>query len=157
MKKLIQLSILCLIITLSACKKNDTSNINPASPTAGANLSQRSQNGSAGIELVYYDSTLFKMNLKQFSDQTAASLLAHNTSINILYEATGFKTVTDAIQGDGYNPIWREVDIKFNTGFTPHQFYRDDAVLSAASGAHPEITLIYTNEVYRCDIIQQNK
>src|SRR5947207_670403 len=132
MKRIIQIAIAGVLI-FTACKKDESINSSPAS--SGQNtIQQRSQNGSAGIELVYYDSMLFKMNLYQLSDKAAASLLAHNASINILYEAAGYKTVTDAIQGDGYNPIWREVDIVFNSGFAPHQFYRDDAILDAASG-----------------------
>src|SRR5438105_1147850 len=121
MKKIIGMGIACMIM-LAACTKNETGDMNP--PSANTNdLAQKSSNGSAGIELVYYDSMLFKMNIYQLSDQAAASELAHNHSINILYEADGYRTVTDAIQKDGYNPVWREVDIVFNSGFAPHQFY----------------------------------
>jgi hypothetical protein len=30
--------------------------------------------------------------------------------------------VIDAIQGEGFNPLWHQVLIVFNQGFTPHQF-----------------------------------
>jgi hypothetical protein len=59
--------------------------------------------------------------------------------------------VLDAIQKDGFNPLWQEVEITFNPGHPAHQFYRDDAVLAAADAG--EITLHYTNEVYRCSVI----
>jgi hypothetical protein len=153
MKKVIQLALAGLVV-LAACKKTDMQN--PANVKAGqTNLS--STNGRAGVINIYYDHQLFMMNLNPYSAQAAASLLANNKSINILYESDGFITVTDAIQTDGYNPVWQEVDIVFNTGFTPHQFFRDDDIEAAASGANPEITLVPTNEVYRCDIIEKSK
>ena len=60
----------------------------------------------------------------------------------------------DAIQGEGMNPLWHQVLIVFNDGFTPHQFTSEDEVLAAAAGADPEITLVPTDEVYRCSIVR---
>jgi hypothetical protein len=165
MKTIISMSVACALL-LAACSKNELKDTKPATATTNSHQlrSAHSTNGSAGVELVYYDSMLVKMNAMQLSDQAAASILAHNSTFNILYESDAtlqgggaFVTVTDAIQGDGYNPIWREVDIVWNSGVTPHQFYSDDQVLAAASGSNPEITLVYTNEVYRCDILQHTK
>jgi hypothetical protein len=163
MKKIIMV-VIALTAVFAACKKSEVNPASPAGTTATTSSQEarnasaaRSSNGSAGIELVYYDSMLVKMNLNPFSDQAAQNLLANNKSINKLYEADGFVTVTDAIQGDGYNPAWQEVDIVFNSGFTAHQFYSDNEVLNAAAGAHPEITLVPTQEVYRCAIIQHTK
>ena len=59
----------------------------------------------------------------------------------------------DAIQGDGFNPLWQQVLIVFNAGFTPHQFTEDEAVKAAAAGANPEITLVVTDEMYRCSVV----
>ena len=59
----------------------------------------------------------------------------------------------DAIQGDGFNPLWLQVLIVFNPGFTPHQFHSDTEVEAAAAGANPEITLVVTDEVYRCAVV----
>jgi hypothetical protein len=149
------------IILLAGCNK---SGVAPAATNSKANMGVHSKNslasnpnGVGGVENIYYDGQLFMMNLKPFTDQPASSLLAHNKSINILYEADGFTTVTDAIQADGYNPVWQEVDIVFNNGVTPHQFLSDTDVLAAASGPNPTITLVPTNEIYRCDIIQHTK
>jgi hypothetical protein len=160
MKTIINLALVGMIL-LTGCKKTDMQAPAAAGTKSNAGMSTKgnlsSTNGSAGIELIYYDAQLFKMNLYQLSAQAAASQLAHNKSINILYEAEGFVTVTDAIQADGYNPVWQEVDIVFNTGFTPHQFLSDTEVESAAAGTNPEITLVPTDEVYRCDILQHTK
>jgi hypothetical protein len=156
-KIVVSIGIACVVL-LASCNKDEIRPYNDPGPSPSTQQHLRSNtNGSAGIELVYYDSMLVKMNLKEMSSQSATSLIAHNGAINVLYEADGFNTVTDAIQGDGYNPIWRVTDIIWNPGFTPHQFYRDDAVIAAASGPNPEITLVVTNEVYRCDIIQHTK
>jgi hypothetical protein len=149
------------IILLTGCNK---SGVAPAPTNSKTNMGVHSKtnlasnpNGVGGVENVYYDGQLFMMNLKPFTDQPASTLLANNKSINILYEADGFITVTDAIQNDGYNPVWQEVDIVFNNGVTPHQFLSDNDVLAAASGPNATITLVPTNEIYRCDIIQHTK
>jgi hypothetical protein len=97
------------------------------------------------------------MNLMELSEQASEKILTNNKAINLLYEADGFITVIDAIQGDDYNPIWREVGIEFNAGFAPHQFYNDEEILAAASGTNPEITLEPTDEIYRCAVIEPTK
>ena len=64
----------------------------------------------------------------------------------------------DAIQGEGFNPLWRQNLITFNQGFTPHQFTSEDEVLAAAEGPNPEITMIVpTDEVYRCSVVGPKK
>jgi hypothetical protein len=152
MKNIIKLAIACTLV-FTACKKDELPETKPAPETAKGD--QRSNmNGSDGIELVYYDGMLVKMNSYELSEQAAERILDHNKSLNILYEADGFITVTDAIQGDEYNPLWQEVEIEFNSGFTPHQFFDDEAILEAAEGTNPEITLVPTDEVYRCSILQ---
>lgn len=117
-----------------------------------------SSNGSAGQTPAYYDSQLFTINLMMLSSNASISQLQHNGSINIIYESDGglpdnqpFIPVLNAIQTDGFNPIWQEVQIVFNSGFTPHQFGSDDQINAAAAAG--EITLIPTNDVYRCSVV----
>lgn len=148
------------IILLAGCNK---SGVAPSATKTNMNLNSTktlsSTNGSAGIINIYYDGQLFMMNLKPFTDQPASVILANNKSINILYESDGFITVTNAIQGGGpgYNALWQEVDIVFNPGFTPHQFLSDNDIIPASQGNNPEITLVPTTEIYRCDILQHTK
>ena len=140
---------LACIVMFAACKKDGMA---PAKSNLGQkNLS--SSNGSSSVELIYYDGQKFMMNLMPL-DQSGSKLLTHNTQINNLYEADGFITVTDAIQADGYNPIWQEVDITFVT-ISPKQFLSDNDVLAAQAAG--QITLTPTGEMYRCDIIQKSK
>src|SRR5438445_11861340 len=117
-----------------------------------------STNGSAGDMPALYDGHLFTINFKQEPVGGEAALLAHNGSINTIYmsdqaEAAGvtFTSVLDAIQGDGFNPLWQEVQIVFSPGNTPHQLTSDTAI--AAAAASGEITLNPTDEVYRCSVV----
>ena len=61
-----------------------------------------------------------------------------------------FVSVLDAIQGDGFNPLWREVQVVFKTA--PCQQYKSDTAILAAAAAHA-ISLQPTNELYRCSVI----
>ena len=119
----------------------------------------RSMNGAAGQMPAFYDGELFTVNMKEQPENASAALIAHNGSINQIYasndldDAQDFIPVLDAIQGDGFNPLWRQNLIVFNAGFTPHQFHSDTEVLAAAAGPKPEITIVATDEVYRCSVV----
>jgi hypothetical protein len=121
---------------------------------------QGSPKGAAGQMPAFYDGELFTVNM--FEVPASDPLIDHNSSINIIYatndldEEQDFAPVLDAIQGDGFNPLWIQVLIVFNAGFAPHQFVSDVEVEAAASGANPEITLIVTDEVYRCAVVGGN-
>ena len=126
--------------------------------TGGAALAaQGSPNGAATQRPVFYEGRRVTVNM--FEVPASEALLKHNHSINTIYasndldEEQDFLSVIDAIQGEGFNPLWHQVLIVFNQGFTPHQFVSEDQVLAAAAGAHPEITLVSTDEVYRCSIV----
>ena len=123
--------------------------------TGGAALAgQGSPNGSASQRPVFYDGGEVTVNMFEVP---ASALLDSNRSINTIYatndldEEQDFLSVIDAIQGDGFNPLWHQVLFAFNPGFTPHQFLSDDEVLAAAAAG--EITLDSTDEVYRCSIV----
>jgi len=129
--------------------------------TASTNVSAAdgSMNGAAGQMSAFYDGAQFTVNMKEMPAGAEGSLLPKDASINTIYasndldEEQDFIPVIDAIQGDGFNPLWQQVLIVFNPGFTPHQFVSDEQVLAAAAGANPEITLDVTDEVYRCSVV----
>jgi hypothetical protein len=118
-----------------------------------------SRNGAAGQMPAFYEGKLFTINSKELAEHASASLIARASSINEIYatndldEEQDFIPVIDAIQGEGFNPLWRQILIVFNPGFTPHQFFSADEVEDAAAGANPEITLVETDEVYRCSVV----
>src|SRR5438128_5889444 len=90
-------------------------------------------NGSAGDMPAYYDGQLFTINFKELPPGGEGANLQHNGSINFIFMSDGglpgnqpFISVLDAIQGDGFNPLWQEVQITFNPGQTPFQLTSDD-------------------------------
>ena len=103
----------------------------------------------------FYDGNQVTINI--FEVPSSETLLAHNKSLNTIYvtndldEEQDFAPVIDAIQGDGFNPLWHQVLIVFNAGFAPHQFLSDEEVLAAAAAG--EITLVETDEVYVCAVV----
>jgi hypothetical protein len=103
----------------------------------------------------FYDGNQITINL--FELPSSETLLASNTSVNTIYatndldEEQDFAPVIDAIQGDGFNPLWHQVLIVFNAGFAPHQFLSEEEVLAAAAAG--EITLVETDEVYVCSVV----
>lgn len=130
-----------------------------ASSRASAPSTGGSTKGAAGEMPAYYDGQLFTINSVELPEDASAATIASDQSLNEIYatndldEEQDFLPVVDAIQGDGFNPLWRQNLIAFNPGFTPHQFVSDEEVIAAAKGANPEITLIPTDEVYRCAVV----
>jgi hypothetical protein len=126
---------------------------------ASVALAQGSTNGAAGQMPAFYEGELVTVNMKEMPDNAAGSLIGKNPSVNTIYasndldEEQEFMPVIDAIQGEGFNPLWQQVLIVFNEGFTPHQFVSEAQVLAAAAGPDPEITLNVTDEVYRCSVV----
>jgi len=114
-------------------------------------------NGAGTQRPVFYEGKQVTVNM--FEVSASETLLENNPNINTIYasndldEEQDFLSVIDAIQGEGFNPLWHQLLIVFNTGFTPHQFVSEDQILEAAAGANPEITLVSTDEVYRCSIV----
>jgi len=129
-------------------------------PAQEAATAQRggSVKGAGGQMPAYYDGRLITINSVEISD-VAADHVGSNPSHNNIYvtndldDPQDFNPVIDAIQGDGFNPLWEQFKIVFNTGVTPHQFFSDEEVLAAAAGSRPEITLVDTKEVYRCSVV----
>src|SRR2546427_12286089 len=123
-----------------------------------------SLNGSAGTMPAFYDGTLFTINFKELPSGGEAANLTHNGSINTIYmcdacegqlpEGASFVSVIDAIQGDGFNPLWQEVQIVFNTS-APQQFTSDNDIIAAANAG--QITLTPTTEVHRCSVLGPKK
>ena len=125
--------------------------------TGSAALAAGGENGAGSKRPVFYEGKLVTVNM--FEVPGEGSILPKNPSTNTIYasndldEPQAFNSVIDAIPGDGFNPLWHQVFIVFNQGFAPHQFVSEAQILAAAAGAHPEITLVSTDEVYRCSVV----
>jgi hypothetical protein len=124
-----------------------------------------SANGSGGDMPAMYDCQGFTINFKQLKDTSASALQQHNGSINTIYmcdqcEAAGmmFPSVLDAIQGEGFNPLWVEVQVVFNVPITAEllQGLCSDDLINAAADAGM-ISLMPTDELYRCSVVGPKK
>jgi len=168
-------ALLMLCLSTGACQKNGA--MAPTAPEMGAARTAAAPNaasalsavstaaaspnasvhGAAGQRPVYYDGTLFTANM--FEVPASDAILAQNPNFNEIYatndldDEQDFISVINAIQGDGFNPLWHQNLIHWNAGFTPHQFTSDDEVLNAAKGSNPEITIESTDEIYRCSVV----
>jgi hypothetical protein len=118
-----------------------------------------SMNGRAGTMPAFYDDQLFTINFKELPSGGEAAVLAHNKSINTIYMSDDcmpggemFVSVLDAIQGDGFNPLWQEVQIVFDNPAFPCQQLTSDTDIGAAADAGL-VTLEPTDEVYRCSVV----
>jgi len=151
-----------LSISLSACQQDG--GMSPTGPSAGSQTNgllaaQASVNGAGGQMPAYYDGELFTVNMKEQSEAANAAIIGGNQNLNEIYasndldEEQDFIPVINAIQGEGFNPLWHQILIVFNEGFTPHQFVSEDEIEAAAAGRNPEITLVETDEVYRCSVV----
>ena len=119
-----------------------------------------SSNGSASAIPAYYDGEIFTIQFVEFSPQAEKSLLQHNQSLNFIFQSdpglpggAPFISVIDAIPGDGFNPIWEEIQITFTPGHTPRQLFSDNEIAAAVDAG--EITLELTGEVYWCPVVGQ--
>ncbi len=115
-------------------------------------------NGVGGAMPAYYDGVVRTINFKLLPERAQVALHTHNKSFNIVYQSDPglpggeeFISVLDAVPGDGFNPIWEEVQITFTEGHTPRQLYSDTEILAAVGNG--EITLSDTDEMYRCSVI----
>jgi hypothetical protein len=138
---------------LTAPSANQTSSTTMGQAN-GVITAEGSTKGAAGQMPAFYDGALFTVNVKEMKPD-----LSRNPSVNKIYvsndldEEQDFIPVINAIQGDGFNPLWLQILIVFNPGFTPHQFVSDEQIEAAAAGANPPITLVNTGEVYRCSVV----
>ena len=122
----------------------------------------QSTKGHATDMPAYYDAKLFTINFMELSPDAERSAIAHNSAINKIFRSDAglpggqpFISVLDAIQGDGFNPLWREFQITFTSGHTPRQLTSDTEVAAAVGSG--EITLRATDEVYICSVVGSKK
>src|SRR5438876_5942419 len=126
--------------------------------TLVAGVRAASTKGNASVIPAYYDANLLNIQFVEFSATAEKQLLAHNSGLNFIYQSDPglpggqpFISVIDAIPGDGFNPIWEEVQITFTAGHTPRQLFSDTEIESAFDAG--EITLTFTGEVYWCPVV----
>jgi len=99
--------------------------------------SLRPEHHGSGTDMpAYYDGKLFTINFMELSPDAERSAIAHNSAINKIFRSDPglpggqpFISVLDAIQGDGFNPLWREFPDRVHHGTTlPRQLTSDNDV-----------------------------
>ncbi len=159
MKKITTIIAAATLLLAASCSKTEMQS--PTGATNNVTGTPKNIHGIGSAIPAYYDSVIFTILFVEFSPNAASNLIAHNPSINFIYQSDNglpnnqpFISVIDAIPGDGMNPVWREAQIVFNANYTPHQLYSDTEVLSAAASG--EITLTMTDEVYWCPVLHHH-
>lgn len=122
-------------------------------------LARSASAGPPATMPAYYDGKLFTINFTELPHGGETATELHNKSKNTIYRCDsctfGFISVLDAIQGDGFNPLWEEVQISFKDGVAPHQFFSDNEVINAY--ANNQIDLTDTEEMYICAVLGPKK
>ena len=114
-------------------------------------------NGAAGEIPAFFAGRSVTINVNELSETAAASIIAHNKNLNIIYvtndldEPQEFTPVINAVPTQGMNALWLQVKIEFNAGVTPRQFTSEADILAAVKAG--DITLINTGEVYRDSVV----
>jgi hypothetical protein len=154
--------IICGMLVVSSFSGRDMAVPRPNLKSTPVPPAPKDIHGISSAIPAYYDGKIFNIIFVEFPPKAEATLILKNPGINFIYQSDPglpggqpFISVIDAIPTDGMNPVWREVQITFNTGFTPRQLYSDNEVLAAAAGLNPEISLTFTSEVYYCPIVGQ--
>lgn len=125
--------------------------------TAPPVASHGNPNGAAGEIPALFNGQSVTINVNQLSDTAAASIIAHNKQLNVIYvtndldETQNFTPVINAVPGQNFNALWIQIRISFNPGVAPQQFTSEADILAAAKAG--QITLINTGEVYRDSVV----
>lgn len=137
----------------SAAALSQPSSAQSALPLA----SQGNPNGAAGEIPAFFNGQSVTINVNQLSDNAAASIIAHNKQLNVIFvtndldQTQNFAPVINAVPGQNFNALWIQIKISFNPGVTPQQFTSEAEILAAAKAG--QITLINTGEVYRDSVV----
>lgn len=120
--------------------------------------------GKPQVITALYDANEFQITLTEMPENATEALLAHNKSINHIYvvedseedeeDLEAFTPVLDAIQGDGFNPLWQEVRVIFTDPASTQQslgLFSDNDIADANTAG--TISLQPQQEIYRCSVI----
>ena len=109
------------------------------------------ENGRASAMLGFYDCEQHVILHKDISEGAAAALAAHNGQLNTIFIFPDGSNldVVDAIQTEGFNPLWQEVEVTWNV--TPYLLCSDDQIFDAEMRG--DVTLTSTGELESCPVV----
>jgi hypothetical protein len=107
--------------------------------------------GRATAMLGWYDCEQHVILHKDISEGAAAALAAHNGQLNTIFIFPDMSNldVVDAIQTEGFNPLWQEVEVTWNV--TPYLLCSDDQIFEAEMRG--DVTLTTTGELESCPVV----
>jgi hypothetical protein len=151
--KALSIATLAVGLFLASCSKNDE--MQPSGTTAdGMRVTLISHDGTVdGTMRAFVDGQGSNYMYRMYTHQASAGMLQQGIA-NVIYTYPSttlshgepeMKAVLSTMpMGNG---LYREMNIVFQPGVTPMQFFKDEAVMEALS-AH-QISLVSTNTVYR--------
>ncbi len=122
----------------------------------GINPDPDATRGDTVTTSVYIQEKLVRAFLLGLTQNEISYVVGKHVPVSTIYSYSNlhmpaqFLPLTDDI---ATNPIWREIDIVFNPGFTAHQFTSVDELNAALHATNPEISLVNTDFYYRYTII----
>jgi hypothetical protein len=101
------------------------------------------ERGRASAMPGYFDCEIHTILHKDIPEKAAEALAEHNAQVNLLFvfpeDDSVNLMVVDAIQGPGYNPLWQEVEVTWNTTPLSRVLCRPDIRGCRKGGPEPRV------------------
>lgn len=152
------LSILAITCILVSCNKNEIEELEARKTTAThkaltiEDSDGRSVRNMTPIQ-VFFQWHAFTVMLTRAIDEPVVFNAPEKREPNEIFvydneSSSRFRPVISALADPGTYMLWREMQIIFNPGFEPRQFYSRDEVMEASQAPNPVITFVPTGVVY---------
>jgi hypothetical protein len=105
---------------------------------------------------LYWETHVLRVFLQGLSQDEISYVVGKHVPVSNLYIYSDLHMPTQflPVAADiDINPIWKEVLIEFNPGFTPYQFLSAAEVDAALHAASPEIRLTDTGNYFRYTVV----
>ncbi|MBP6731136.1 MAG: hypothetical protein KA149_03700 [Chitinophagales bacterium] len=162
------------LISFSACNKTEVENIEPnqlqgakqykSTTIQPSDFTNNKVIDARKLQLyqAYFEGSIYNLELKKSIDEPGNSLPPLKREPMELYVYNGNQAersnktllpIAGSVDNAGVTMLLREIKIRFNAGFEPHQFYSRDEVLRATIGIRPEINLEITGVAYEARVV----
>ncbi len=150
---------------ITSCSKTEISNLTPVAEKNTVLykpevLKDNAQHTPVGLQIiqVYYNWHAFNFFIQKTIDEPVVfrtpekrepmELYTYNTAQVEQSTGESLMPISSSIEDAGQTILLREIQITFNPGFTPRQFYSREDIYQATTGPRPEIGLETTGSVY---------
>ncbi|HLP50819.1 MAG TPA: hypothetical protein VK154_08040 [Chitinophagales bacterium] len=152
------ISLLAIICLMVSCNKSEIEELETHKTTA--NHKTLTIDDSDGMIVrnmtpiqVFFHWHAFTVMLTKAIDEPAVFAAPEKREPNEIFvyddeSSSRFRPIISALADPGTYMLWREMQIVFNPGFEPRQFYSRDEVMEASQAPNPIITFVPTGVVY---------